>query len=168
MSLKRNGAVTLVVVLGAAIGSAPAEAAATRAEYIAQVDPICQNATPPLVKANKAYAKNFNRLIARLRARRFKGIIKVIHRTATALNRFTNIYGSVTDQVAAVPPAPPDAPIIEGWLQHRRDAEGFARSAARAMSQIKFRRFDQQIAKAAQADTQASGSISGFGFQYCA
>src|SRR5262249_38071609 len=43
------------------IGAAPAQAAATRAEYIAQVDPICAAAAPAIDQAYGVYSRNYKR-----------------------------------------------------------------------------------------------------------
>ena len=56
----RKGVIPFVLSVGLiAIWAAPADAASTRAEYIAQVDPICQSFVGPLGDSWAGYHKNY-------------------------------------------------------------------------------------------------------------
>lgn len=56
----RKPVMPFVLSLGLiAVWAAPANAASTRAEYVAQVDPICQSFVGPQAKTIKTYNKNY-------------------------------------------------------------------------------------------------------------
>ena len=58
----RRAVITAVLSVGViAVGAAPARAASTRAEYIAQVDPICESFVGTHDAAVKAYNKDAKR-----------------------------------------------------------------------------------------------------------
>lgn len=140
-----------------------------RGLYIVHADPLCQAANGPLVNANQAFFKNLGRLNHRLKTGHFKGARKTVDRTAGALERFNDLHAALTTQLSLVQPAPPpeDAGTINTWLAYRRSAEGFAASAVRAMSQIKFRRFNRQYGRAVAAEEAGIRLVAGFGFQHC-
>ncbi len=140
-----------------------------RGLYIIHADPLCQAATAPLVKANEAFIKNLGRLNHRLKTGHYKGALKTVDRTAGALERFNDLHSALTTQLSLVQPQPPpeDTGLINTWLAYRRSAEGFAASAVRAMSQIKFRRFNRQYGRAVAAEEAGFGVIVGFGFEFC-
>lgn len=153
--------------LGAASPSPRANPPATRAEYIAQADPLCQASAGPSSQALKAYNRKLKQLIDRLQAEKFKGVPKLVSQTARALTRFTTLHEALTIQLEAVTPPTADAGTISSWLGLRRSAEAFGKSAARAMKRFNFRQFDRQIGRAAKADADGGDAIAGFGFQFC-
>lgn len=64
-------AITVAITMIALAITAPgAHAAATRAEYVAQVDPICQAAIGPQAKALNAFSKAFEHFKQRLKSGR--------------------------------------------------------------------------------------------------
>ena len=134
-----------------------------RGLYIIHADPLCQAATVPLVKANEAFIKNLGRLNHRLKTGHYKGALKTVDRTAGALERFNDLHSALTTPFSLVQPQPPpeDTGLINTWLAYRRSAEGFGASAVRAMSQIKFRRFNRQYGRAVAAEEAGFGVIAG-------
>jgi hypothetical protein len=159
------------IVAGAvalAITAVPAQAATTRAEYVAQVDPICQAAKPAKVKARKAAAKNLRRLVRQLRAGNEKKAIKLSGKAARNLNRFNRIQANLTTQIAPVPPAPRDLTTVSQWLQDRREAEKLGFGAARALKRHKGKKFLRKFRASVIAGAEARDRVKNFGFRYCA
>ena len=108
---------TLAIAAGAlAIGAGSASAATTRAEWVAQVDPICQNgqaqeavAAAPLIQATKRAKKHRSRKTSR----------KADRALAAYFLQYANIERAVNAQIATVPPAPDDVSLIQVWLRSR-------------------------------------------------
>jgi hypothetical protein len=149
-----------------AVWAAPAEAASTRAEYIAQVDPICQAAAAPLSQADQAVSKSYKSFL-RPGTYSVKQFSRKAKRLARSMNRRAAVYSSVTEQIAAVPPPAEDAATVSAWLDHRRQAATLERSAASALTRLALSKAAKRIRQAGAADDAADKSISGFGFKFC-
>jgi hypothetical protein len=150
-----------------AAGAAPAVADSTRAEYIAQVDPICQAFVGPERDAGKTFIKNVKRWARLAESEKVKPFVRQTRRTASSLDRLVQIDVRLTDQIAAVPPPAADAGTIGTWLNYRREADGLLSSAASAFRHFKFRLFLKRAGAADAASTASIRTISGFGFQVC-
>jgi hypothetical protein len=157
-----------IALIALVVGATPAGAASTRAEYVAQVDPMCQAALPQLASTQKAFERKLTAINKRVKSGRFKGILRLITSAARSLNAYTTVHANLTTQISGVPPAPPDVSAVNGWLQNRRNAESFGTSAASSLKHAKFRQFARQLNQAAAADQAGIAQISGFGFQFCA
>jgi hypothetical protein len=164
----RRALIVLVVSMGLIAGiAAQAEGASTRAEYVAQVDPICQAFAGPQIKAGKAFTKNYKLWVRDLSHGTLKNWVRQTDRTARSLRHFDQIHASLTDQIAGVPPLPDDAGTVDTWLNDRRQADAFSEAAASAFGHFKFDRFRRLVRRANQADGAGADAISGFGFQVC-
>jgi hypothetical protein len=138
----RTGPAALAFVgLALAVVAAPASAATTRADWVAQVDPICQSAKKPADRAIGAWFKALNKKGALDRPykpkefeREFTGI------SARLTSRLVAIYSRVTTDIAAVVPAPGDESVVATWLADRNSFAEQARVATRALKHRKFKR----------------------------
>jgi hypothetical protein len=149
------------------VGAASADAASTRAEYIAQVDPICQTFVGPENTAISTYHRNYKRWIHDATHGTLKNWVKQTRRTASSLAAFSQIHASMTEQVAAVPPVDADAGLITTWLNGRRQADAFATSAASALKRINVGRYFKLVRKVDKAEAAGAAAINGFGFHVC-
>jgi hypothetical protein len=164
----RKAALPFVLSMGLiGVWAAPADAASTRAEYIAQVDPICQSFVGPENDAGNAFFKNMERVGRIAKSGSAKALARQARRTARPLSRLAQIDLSLNAQLAAVPPPPPDAGLIGTWLDGRRQADGLLTSAASALTQLKFRVFLKRFGRALAVNDAANSAVSGFGFQIC-
>ena len=159
--------VSSVVVVAGVAGSASASAATTRAEYIAQVDPICQTFVDPESSALSAYHKTYKRWVHDFSHGSLKGWVRQTKRTVATLRQFTLVHSSMTEQVAAVPPTPADARLISTWLEGRRQADGYATAAASSLNRFQISRFFKLIRQADSMEAAGLRAINGFGFQVC-
>jgi hypothetical protein len=109
--MRRLG-VLLVVTAAAALVAAPgASAAATRAEYVAQVNPICK-------QANTQSGKVFSRAIKGQNPDQIKpGVL------TKALKRVNRITRKTTNRIAGVPAAPGDEALVAEWVASRRHSQ---------------------------------------------
>jgi hypothetical protein len=157
----------LAAIAIGAVGAAPAEAAATRAEYIAQADPICAAAKPTIDQAFAVYNRQYKRWVHLAGHGTLKAWLRQTRRTAAALNRANQAEISLTAQLVAVPPAPGDEGTIGSWLAQRRQADSLGVAAATALKRIqvgKFFKLARRSDKAASAGVQIA---QGIGFTVC-
>jgi hypothetical protein len=150
-----------------AVWAAPADAASTRAEYVAQVDPICQSFEGQLDGAFGALNTNFKRMVRAAKARKGKPFIRGIRRTVSSLNGLAGVHENLSAQIAAVPPGAADSGTVGSWLNYLREEAGFERGAAVSLGVFKFRQFQSQLRQADQALRSGQVAIAGFGFQVC-
>jgi hypothetical protein len=138
------------MLIALAIGPAKA-AASTRAEYIAQVDPICAAADKDIRKALAGFSRDLKR----------GDLPKAGRKYARADRRFLR---SLND-LAAVPPPPEDASLISAWLDlERRDA---ALPIARALKRRQVRRAVKLFRVSARIERQIDALIGDYGFNRC-
>jgi hypothetical protein len=155
-------------LLAIAIGSATAYGAATRAEYVAQVDPVCQTQTPP---AQLAFA-NFFKQAGKHGPGALshpKQVTGATRGPAMRLYRnLGNIYATATAQIALVPPAPEDAARVSAWLALRGTVAADLQKMAQTLKHNRLRHFDRATIQSGIDITAANNSVRDFGFQYCA
>jgi hypothetical protein len=162
----RRTVVALVLSVGL-IAASPANAASTRAEYIAQVDPICQSFVGAMGDAWGAYHRAYKRMIRLAKSGTPKAFLRQTRRTAGSLNQLARTRTSMTDQIAVVPPPTTDAGTVGTWLGYLRNEEGFEVSAASALRRLAINKFFKRLRQADKAETAGTQVISGFGFQAC-
>src|SRR5215204_3274570 len=117
-----------------AVGAGPAHAAETRAEYIGQVDPICQSFVGPESVAYKAYRKNAKREGHLAGKGTLKAWLNATRRTSKSLTRLVQLDVSMIDQIAAVSPPAADAGTVGTWLNLRRQINAITAAAAAALN----------------------------------
>jgi hypothetical protein len=150
-----------------AVWAAPADAAATRVEYIAQVDPICLASAQPASEALQAYHRNLKRLARLAKSGTLKAWKKQVARTARSLVRMNEIDTRLTDQIAAVAPPPNDAGTIATWIDYRSEAITHGRGAVTALRFFNFTAFRWHVRQGDIDWAAGVQTISGFGFQVC-
>jgi hypothetical protein len=148
---------TLVVVLAlaaTAILAAPVHAASTRAEYIAQVDPICAHelagAKRTLGGVNGDLAKGRNKQAGGKFARATKVFIKGVN------------------HVGAVPPPTADAALIGQWIQMLQGQIPLARKATRLLKQdARQSRIETAIRRLFNLSDRTQALVKDYGFSDC-
>jgi hypothetical protein len=155
-------AIALTILLPSTAG-----AASTRAEYIAQVDPICTSYAGPLGNAFKAYHRNFKSMNRHAKSGTAKAFLKSLRRTAASLNVVAQLHATMIEQIAAVPPAAADVPIIDNWLNALRLEQSNELGASSALLHFKIGAFFKRLNQADGAVNAAGDAIRGFGFAAC-
>jgi hypothetical protein len=170
MSASHRAITIAITMIALAIMAPGAHAAANRAEYVAQVDPICQAAIGPQAKALNSFSKAFQHFKQRVQSGRItKGTFtKLLRQTAGFLSRFKGIGANVTTQIEAVPPPPGDVGTVTFWLLNRRAAEQLVASAVSALKHYRLKAYFRLIAQAEATEAGARVLVSSFGFRYCA
>jgi hypothetical protein len=166
--MKLRGAVALALLAVSAVAVTPANAASTRAEYIAQVDPICQSFVGPNDDAFRAWRKNEKRLGSVATNGTPKQFGAQTKRVARSLKRIAQIQANLTNQIATVPPPTEDFATVRTWLNYRRQEEAALRSAASILVQFRpYKQYFHKLNMADAADQAATRTVSGLGFQVC-
>jgi hypothetical protein len=153
-----------------AIGAATAHAASTRAEWVAQVDPICEAAQLQEGLASAQLAP-----LAR-RVKQHKGDRKTLRKFGRAFNSFLQqtiaIERGVNSQIAAIPPAPDDVSLVQVWLRVRGellDSEGQLFGGPKPGKGLKgFGRFFSSLFQLIGREYETTDLVRDFGFQFCA
>ena len=159
-----------IALIALAIAAAPAHAASTRAEYVAQVDPICKAgqdqvaiAAQPLLRAVKR-ARKHHALDSRKTQRRLSRLSRAL------LAQDAAIEHSVIDQIAAVPPVQEDVSLIQVWLRARTELADLESRlfVTRPGRGIKgFTRLINGFFTLAARQLEVEDLVRDFGFQYC-
>ena len=151
----RRAVITAVLSVGViAVGAAPANGAATRAEYIAQADPICQTT----MEAERRALGPKGTVIRLMKEGRFKA--------AARRYRNSNVAWSVgVEQLAALEPPSADAQLLATWVQMLRAQTPVAKQIAAAVAHGRF--LDKLLARIGSMNVKTRGLVSTFGFQYC-
>lgn len=151
----------------AAVSAVPAQAATTRAEYVAQVEPICVAAQKPTIKT---YASLFKAIPTADDPEHLTK--REVRRADRALGRFytqlSAIYGRTSSRIAGVPPAHGDENTVAAWLAGRTQAQTLGLAAGRAARHQKLRRASRLLKRATAASDDAARLVAGFGFHVCA
>jgi hypothetical protein len=156
-----TGILSLLVV---AMTATAAYAASTRAEYVAQVDPICHTA----FVSEKAADKTFHRRIKKeeqqiQRGRRSKrGRFAVFH----FYHRLRQVNRNMDAAIGPIAPAPGDEGAIQTWLNGSERSIILQARALRAL-QREPGRYIKLFLKAFDASLSARDTVRDFGFAYC-
>ncbi len=165
----RRALIPFVLSVGLiAVWAAPANAASTRAEYVAQVDPICQSFVAPNDKAIHAWFKN-EKLLDRVATKgTLQQFVAQTKRLARSIQRVARIKANLTNQIAIVPPPTEDFATVATWVNYRRQEEAAVKSAASILVQFRpYKQYFHKLDVADAADAAATRTVSGLGFQVC-
>jgi hypothetical protein len=144
-------------MIALAITTTSAVAATTRAEYVAQADPICK-------ASGDQIDKRLPGLIKRI-AKRPNITPSVAFAYGLALGG--KIFAQETNQLAAIAPPPGDEAAVSGWLDGRRTYKRQVDRAVAAGKHNKKKPMLRRFKQAVTAVSQANQLVASFGFQYC-
>jgi hypothetical protein len=143
--------------------TATAHAASTRAEYVAQVDPICQTATVQVRRAlNKHHLKNAI-LLDDLGSGDRKAELRIV-KQLHILHRFG---APAVEQIAAVPAPPGDEAVIARWVGDLRFYDQRSLQAASAIRAGKSKRARHLILGGLRDLVAVDDELRPWGFQSC-
>jgi hypothetical protein len=172
---KRGPAIVVVALAAMILAAAPAHAASTRAEYVAQVDQICSqssrdsgrlgpklkilfspNASAPVPGAQHATRQQIHRSLNRL-----------VNRIARILATFNRTFSATTEQIALVPAAPGDEDAVAQWISGLRQYVIHTAESLRALRHHKpgAALFLQGLA--IDALNSGGAAVQGFGIGIC-
>jgi hypothetical protein len=163
-------ATAITVIAPLAITATSANAATTRAEYVAQAEVICKGSQKPTFKAYNAFFKGLSRLglegeepnTSRRAARAANRLLGV------AYLRISNIYDRSTSRLAALTAAQGDEAAVASWLGGRREAAALGARAGHLAKHQKLKRAIHMADRASSISENAVKSVADYGFHYCA
>jgi hypothetical protein len=150
----RLGITLIGVAFVAMIAPATSQAAATRAEYVAQADPICAAANGDIARLNR----RFHRLHKK---GRYRAAGAMLGKTGPRLS-------ASVDQVRAIPPPPGDEQTVASWLAFIDGVAADNRKMGRAESHERFGTVAKLQRRNDRLHTHAHALVADFGFQDCA
>jgi hypothetical protein len=159
--------------LACAAAPAPAGAAATRAEYLAQIEPVCREANEEAKRiarqTNRALKKRLRK--ASQQAKNGKSgkeigdiFTLIIIKQAAPENR---LFERTTALIRSVPPAPGDEAVVTAWLAGRDTSSGLVREAIRAGKAGKPNRMFSFLDDSTVALRRGQQPVQAFGLQHC-
>lgn len=160
--------VLAVTVITLAIGAGTASAATTRAEWVAQVDPICQSG-----QAQEAVAAQpLGKLVKRAKGHDSRKLARKLTRVLRSfLLQYATIEHAVNAQIATIPPAAEDVSLVQVWLRARGDlvdtgsqlfAHGIQGKGLKG-----FVRFFSLLDEISNREFEVHDLVRDFPFQYC-
>jgi hypothetical protein len=164
-------------MIAAATTPPTASAAATRAEYVTQVDQICATTTKgfgrlgPRLKilfAPKNYAPppmSGSPTPTKKQLRQLRN--RFINRLSGLLANLNRAVGSTSDQLALVPPAPGDEAAVAQWIAGLRQYVTFTADSIRSLRHHKPPMALAFQRQATEALNTGSAAVQGFGIRNC-
>ena len=140
----------LALALFAALGTAPAQGAADRADFVRKVDPICKREQVKAVGLLKR-AKPRNRS------------------RATAYARIAGSGRAAIAEIYRIGPPPQSYELVlfDRWIQKLQLENALTEQAADALRSGQTGRAAKRLRDAADADRRAAHIVRSFGFRYC-
>jgi hypothetical protein len=153
-----------IAAIALAIIPAQASATATRAEYVAQVDPICHGAD---LKAKRLSKKHHLPRVIDLGSLQYGGREGqlVVARQIALNNR--KVIGPFIAQVSTIPPPPGDEALIAKWIGDYRFYKRNTDKAVRAIRRGKPHRAYHLIVSTFPPIFEDAAALEPWGFQYC-
>jgi hypothetical protein len=155
-----------LIAIGVAITATTAYAAATRAEYVAQTDPICRAA----LAKEQALARSLDRRVRQLEKRGVdtgassKQVVRIFVRY---FDQLAEIQRNENLQISMVTPAPGDESIVAQWLQKRQEASDLFQRGVQVFAHGKERFSKKLVGMAAKRGFLAEELVQDFGFRSC-
>jgi hypothetical protein len=156
----RKAVLPFVLSIGLiAVWAAPADAASTRTEYVAQAEAICAKPIPQFIKLDQQVLK--------LRKRHDLRPSQYAVRLGKIMGKLANIEGGILTQLGTLTPAPGDEATVASWLQGEQQSKGLLDRAAQAGKHGKLGQMIGLLNQALSAAGQADQIVAGFGFRSC-
>ena len=143
------------LVLAYLVTPSSVSAAATRAEYALQAEPICKS-------SNKDVNRSWRRYLRAAKQWPFK-----IQAAANALEGIGRRYSLLVSSLRLIAPPPGDEARIPQWLDLHGRAAAVWPLAASAYRLDNFKRLDRLLERSDRLQRQASSLMSGFPFRQC-
>jgi hypothetical protein len=143
--------VTAIALL--AVTTPSASAASTRAEYIAQADPLCAAWIQVSNKQLKGFPKDAE-------AEQWRRAVRRLQITLRAFNR-------LLASLSGLQPPAADAAQVNQWLAGLRAQTPLAKALIAATKQHSFGKVVKSSGRLAEASQDTQDLVAGFGFQSC-
>jgi hypothetical protein len=161
-----------IALIAIAAFAASANAATTRAEYVAQVDPICQAGLNQETAAARPVVKKLKRLQRRAKQPHSRNVRRrAVKREARLLARFydfvTAVEQGVTAQIASIPPAIEDTSLVQVWLRARGEQAVATQRLFRSLAKGDIFGAFMLLFEVEAKSEEVTDLVRDFGFHYC-
>jgi len=154
MSRRTRLGLTALAALGIALsGTAIAIGDTTRADYIAQAEPICKantDANRHILKGAKSKAK--------------RGQLGAAGRQFT---RAASAFSTTVDQLAGLPQPSADTPVLSQWIGYLRLEATYLARVAQALKKAQRGRAEGYAVRLNRNANLANQVVTGYGFSAC-
>lgn len=130
-----------------------ASAETTRAEYVAQAEPICQANTTASIK-----------ILEGVRAKVKKGKFK---QAGGQFLRASRAFGATVNQIAAIPQPSADAATLATWIKYLRLETTYLRKIGKALKAEKGSKAQGFVIRLSRNANLANDTVASFGFNHC-
>jgi hypothetical protein len=150
-----------------------ASGAATRAEYLAQIEPICQRANEEARrqarKINRALKKSLGKPGTQVKNDKPGKVVADVFVLAVIklIGAENRLFEQATAQIAAVPPAPGDQAVVNAWLLGRTQSTELVWFALRAGKHRKPNRMFSLLDASTEALRKGQQPVQAFGLNHC-
>jgi hypothetical protein len=164
-------AIAALIVTAAVPSTAPG--AATRGEYLAQIEPICQQANErgkrQAQKINRALKKSSKKAATQEKNGKPGDVFAdvFILSVIKLVGPENRLFERTTAQIAAVPTAPGDEAVVTAWLVGRTEATELVWDGLRAGKRGKPNRMFGLLDASTVALRKAQQPVQAFGLNHC-
>lgn len=137
----------------AALTPPAAAEAPTRAEYVAQLERICE-------PGSKSTQRAVHGVRADVRSERFR-------LAGTKFAKARRIFGHTVRRISTVPRPPDDAKILTRWFAYLDREEVYLGRIATALRTERIPRFQRALTDFVHQGNRANNAVISFGFYYC-
>jgi hypothetical protein len=152
----RIAALSAAATLLLAAGAGADEASPTRAEYVGQVEPICEANTV----ANKRILQN-----VRTRARSKES--RKVKQAGAQFIHASEVFDKTVDKLASVPRPPEDDARLVKWFKQLRIVKTNLRNLGKALKELDRIRAAHEQIRVERASNAANNVSFVFEFRYC-
>jgi hypothetical protein len=178
-------AIALAIMMILGVTAPKADAAASRAEYVAQLQPICLAAEQQAERHLKKVARGFQKAFRRAKKKfgqlppveagevqlKKKDLRKLLQGFAIVISKIlgpqVKAFDGATVQIRAIPAAPGDEAAVSTWLAGRAEFARLNFIAIRAGRHGKLKRLLTFSTKADDVLRSAQTPVNNFGLQSC-
>jgi hypothetical protein len=151
--LRRALIAVLVSTVLIGVAAAPASAESTRAEYIAQADPICAAGSQGQINAIRGLSSDIKR--------------GQLGKAARKIRRGGAIFSGAIEQVAALEPPAADSQLIAAWIDSLRAQPPIINRFAGALGHGNAKPLKKLANQLLSVDARTKAMVADYGFQAC-
>lgn len=164
------GAIGALAFVVAATGAAPASAAETRVDYVAQTDRICKQANRDLITAFRKFAKANTELlkpgpIAEEPTK--KELRREMRTVARVFGKVNRIFGRMVHRISFVPIPTGDQEAVLNWISGMRAYKRMNDRANLALKRGQLGKWIQRLIRGFESLQNGALAVRDFGYRNC-
>jgi hypothetical protein len=168
--IRRAPAIFVLGLAATTLAAAPAHGAATRAEYVAEVDQVCTGFTPQFQTLHPAFKKleaSLNSVPTESDEHERRRLNRAYRLLGRYVGKQARIFGAMAEQVALVTPAVGDEAAVGQWIEGLRQFATLQAQSAPAFKRRKFGRAGALSGQSLEALNNGGAAVASFGIGVC-